>query len=90
MELLDFYGAEFADASEVVTSEVYEHVVLSKLLLIAEKIALECLVLCFRPAPRSRACERECMKDSVLEAYECLRGSACDLNIRARKIEHVR
>ena len=90
MKLLDFDGTELTDLAKIVSSEVNEHIVLGKLLLILKKLLLECLVLFGCLAAGSCACKRECVKDAVLKLYERLGRCACDLNIRSREIEHVR
>ena len=83
MEALDLNAAELGDLAKIVPAEIHEHVVLCKFLLVFEEFRFKCLILFIVLSARSCACERECVKDAVLQLYECLRGSTCNLHIRA-------
>ena len=69
MQLLHFYGAEFADLAEVVAPEIDQHIVLGKLLFIREQLAFQHQILLLRFAARTGTRQRKGMQDTVFEFY---------------------
>ena len=63
---------------------------LGKLLLIREKLRLECPVLLLRPAARTGSRKREGVAHAVLKLDERLGRSARDLDVGTREVEHIR
>ncbi len=90
VELLYFYGTEVTDLTEIISSEVNEHIVLGEFFWIGKKLDFQCHVFCTRRTSRTCTCKRECVKHTVLELNECLRRSSCDLYVCSREVEHVR
>lgn len=64
--LLDLDRTDLGNASEVVPSEIHQHVVLGTLLLVGEELLLEPLILIVIGSAGAGACEGEGVEDPIL------------------------
>ena len=89
-ELLDLHAAETADLPKIVSAEVNKHIMLGQLFLVGKQFGFQNLILVLGLSSRPCSRQRESMQDAVLQLDQRLRRSAGDLNVRPRKIEHIR
>ena len=90
VELLHLYRTESADLPQIVAAQINQHVVLCQLLLVREKVGLQCPVLRLVLPSGPGARQRESMKDAVLQLYQSLRRSARHFHVGTGKVEHIR
>ena len=82
--------ADLGHAAEIVSSEVDQHVMLGKLLLVGEQFPLERPVLFLRLSARTGTGDRKGSQAAVLKAYKRFRRGAHDLVPVNGKEHHVR
>lgn len=90
MERLHLNGAELRYTTQIVSSQINQHVVLGQLLFIAKKTRLELRVFFRRFPSRASACQREGVEHAAFQLDQGLGACACKLDIVAGEIEHVR
>src|SRR5215831_13990421 len=88
-EFLDFDGAVFANATEIIAAKVHEHDVLGALLFAREHFAFEALVFGFVFAAPPRARDGAIEDVSSLDFDEHFRRTANDSHIVELKIEQI-
>ena len=84
------YGPETGQASQVVSSQIDEHVVFRKFLGIGQKTAFQRQILLLGLSAGPCSGEREGMQNAVYQFYQSLWGRACKLQTVAGNIKHVR
>jgi len=88
--LLYFDRAEFADLSQIVSAEVYQHIVFGKFLLVREQFFFQRRIFIVVLAARACAGKRIGKQFSVLKFYKRFGGRAGDFKIASAEIKHVR
>ena len=70
MQFFDLYCAELAYFAEIVSAEIYKHIVFGKLFFVLQKIFLKSLVLFVRLSSWACSCKGEGVEYAVFELYE--------------------
>lgn len=90
MELFNLHRPEPADLSQIISSQIYQHIVFRQFFFVSQKFLFQrpvffrCLSSRFRPG------KRKSMQYSVLQPDESLGRSSGDLHISTGKIKHIR
>ena len=85
-----FHRPKLADLSDIIPSQIHQHIVLGPLFFVCQQFFFQPLVFLFRGSSWPGACQREGVKRPILQLHQRLRGSSGNLHIVTGKIKHVR
>ena len=82
-------GSRSADPSQIISSQVYQHIMLRQFFFISQEFLLKSQIffLCLSPGPGSR--QRKGVYFPVFQLCQSLRRSPCHFNIITGKIKHI-
>ena len=84
-----FDRTKLTDLSDVISSQIHQHIVLCPLFFICQQLFFQFLIFLLGGSSRPGARQRKGMKSPVLQLHQCLRGSSGNFHIVTGEIKHI-